>query len=154
MNATILAVTAQLALITYYQIVQSIDLFPWNNLKIGSSLDEFNLILGFIQLVILMGSFKKKYWIVKAGLIFYFIWLVLQISNWWIPYIFGASYEIQELYKLYYLETYKFLQPFEGHFVPDANHIVLQIFILINFILCARIVYKRSEIKNLLISSV
>ena len=58
-----------------------------------------------------------------------YIWLLLQVRQWWIPYLLGPT-PIHKDFRWYtehgYSETIKFLPAIADRPVPDAEHIVQQ----------------------------
>ena len=58
------------------------------------------------------------------------LWLLLQIRQWWLPYLFGPTF-LHENFAWYfqhgYAETIKVLAVAEGRPTPDLQHNVLQV---------------------------
>ncbi len=130
MNWLAASIALQVILGFYLQIVEWVNLFPWNDLSHGNGQAGFDIALGFVQLLIILASAKHVRWLMSTGIGFYLIWLGLQIDGWWVPYLWGATQGQKKGYLYWFGRTYKFLPAIDGHPVPDANHVVLQILVL------------------------
>ncbi len=82
-------------------------------------------------LVFYIGYIKNKYWLMVLSMIFYLAWLILQLTTWWVPYIFGASDEWYEVYNRTFLNTHKILPSWGRHLAPDTMHLIIQVLLLI-----------------------
>lgn len=68
------------------------------------------------------------------GMVHSYVLLDLQLRQWWIPYLFGATpihLDFSWYFEHGYTETLKFLPGMAGRPVPDAEHIVQQLLSLI-----------------------
>lgn len=130
------AILSKILLLTYYQIVEWVDLFPWNNLSTAHNQRSVSLALGSLQLVFLYGFMSQIEWLMGTGLGAYLLWMVFQVANWWVPYFRGASERHMQLYSEIFGKTYKFLPAIGNHPVPDTNHIILH-FLLLTVIISA-----------------
>jgi hypothetical protein len=73
-------------------------------------------------------------WGMVAGTIYAYVWLLLQIRQWWIPYLFGPTPLHRDLswyHEHGYSETLKILPPIRDHPIPDLQHMSLQALSLI-----------------------
>jgi hypothetical protein len=133
MNWITASIISQITLFIYFQIVEWVNLFPWNDMSKDKPQRPLDLVFGVIQLILIYCLFKQVWRLVGIGLMLYTIWLFLQIISWWTPYLWRASEKQSWSYKRYFSKTYKFkfLPPIGSHPIPDANHIVLQLLVLI-----------------------
>lgn len=132
-NWIMVSVISQIMLFVYFQIVEWMNLFPWNDTSKSAPQRPLDIVFGIIQLIFIYAFFKGVWWLMVVGLGLYAIWLVLQIVSWWLPYLWRASERQIWSYRWYYRKTYKFkfLPPRGDRPIPDANHVVLQFLILI-----------------------
>ncbi len=121
---------AQGTLFIYYQIIEWVDLFPWNDIRRGNGQASLDFMVAAVLIVLIMGTWRRLRWLMAAGVGLYGLWAWLQIDSWWIPYFQGASPAWKRTYDRFFGETIKFLQSDGVHLPPDMCHVVLQIFIL------------------------
>lgn len=123
MNWHILAIISPLLFLAYLLIIDSIDLFPFNDVeKHTPNIRFWEFWTNYIPL--LFASFCNWYggWlsvvsiILAATCIFGWWW------HWWRPYFFGTSEEDRKHYEENFGRTYKFLPPIKDHPIPDAEH--------------------------------
>jgi hypothetical protein len=121
------SLTAQIVLGTYVQVVEWIDLFPWNDLRYGNGQEKADIALGAVQSGLILGTLKG--WRAAAVLApaAYGLWLAAQIATWWYQYLLAPEpTDIPDFYQRYFARTYQFLPARGKRMVPDANHLVLQ----------------------------
>jgi hypothetical protein len=121
------AVATQLVAAGYLQLVEWVDLFPWNDLSKGNAQERLDVILLVAQLVVAACFYRR--WLVAMciGWVAYAGWLYLQVVSWWKPYLLvGRSVGPN----WYFARTYKFLPQIGERPTPDADHIVLQLLLL------------------------
>jgi hypothetical protein len=131
MNAHRLAAIAVLALGGYLQLVEWVDLYPWNNVRHGNHQEMLDLAIGAATLALaalMWIGWRPAAWLSAAGL---GVWAWLQLTTWWIPYFAGASPGWARTYARVFAETTAWLPRSEGHLPPDANHLVLHLLIVI-----------------------
>ncbi|MGD9720203.1 MAG: hypothetical protein AB7O59_07780 [Pirellulales bacterium] len=130
--ATWAAVASQLAATVYLQIVEWIDLFPWNNVAQGNQQELLDVVLLVAQLLIASWFVRQRLWLMCAGWLSYAIWLYLQFDSWWKPYLLGGRTVGPNWY---FAHTYKFLPQIGDRPTPDANHVMLQL-LLVAVLIC------------------
>jgi hypothetical protein len=68
-------------------------------------------------------------WMMIVGTVHSYVWLALQIRQWWIPYLFGSTW-LHSDFEWYcahgYDRTISILSRIGDRQVPDAQHLVLQ----------------------------
>ena len=116
-------------LLIYFIITNHVDLAPLNNLAAaGSQLPAPNGGNPF-GMVLLGLRLEKARWI-YAGWIWSMVWLLLQIRQWWQPYLFGPTF-LHENFAWYfqhgYAETIKLVSVINGRPTPDLQHNILQV---------------------------
>ena len=122
------AVVAQVITAAYLQLVEWVDLAPWNNVANGNRQESFDIMLLVIQACASVAFLARFLLGMLAGWVFYAVWLWLQLVGWWKPYLFGGRSVGPNWF---FAHTYKFLPAIEQRPVPDANHVVLQFLIIV-----------------------
>jgi len=121
------AVATQLVAAGYLQLVEWVDLFPWNDLSNGNAQERLDIVLLVSQLAV--AAFFYRRWLVAMcmGWAAYAGWLYLQVVSWWQPYLLGGRSVGPNWY---FARTYKFVPQIGERPAPDADHIVLQLLLL------------------------
>jgi hypothetical protein len=73
-------------------------------------------------------------WGMLVGTVYAYVWLLLQIRQWWIPYLFGPTAlhaDFGWYYEHGYTETLKVLPPIGDRPIPDLQHMTLQLLSLV-----------------------
>ena len=117
-------------LLIYFIITNHVDLVPLHNLAAaGSQLPSTLMAVIPFGMVLLGLRLEKGRWI-YAGWIWSMVWLLLQIRQWWLPYLFGPTF-LHENFAWYfqhgYAETIKLLPVIDGRPTPDLQHNILQV---------------------------
>ena len=125
-----IAIGSQLVMLIYFTIDNHVDLYPWNNLR-SPAAELPSTLFGWIPFVVIMLAFSFRLrWGMVVGTIYAYVWLLLQIRQWWIPYLFGPT-PLHRDFSWYddhgYTETLKVLPPIGDHPIPDLQHMVLQL---------------------------
>lgn len=124
------ALLPQVALAIYFQVVEWIPLFPWNDLSRGNPQAGLDVAVGVVQAVLIAWTANGGTWGRRLAGGFYAVWLALQVWNWWIPYLFGAGQTGPEVYARLFGNTHRFLPPIAERPAPDSNHVVLHILLM------------------------
>lgn len=117
----------QAALFVYYQLIEWVHLFPWNNVRRGNGQEKLDLYVAVILSVLMLATWRRMRWAMTAGVALFGLCTWLQIRSWWLPYFRGASPEWKRTYGRLFDETIKFLPSDGVHLPPDACHVVLQL---------------------------
>jgi hypothetical protein len=139
-----LAIGSQFVLLIYFEAVSWVPLGRWNyqpccptasDLFSHGKLEPLET-LGLLAFVLPVVAFwcgvqRKNKWLMLAALIFYSIWLILQVTTWWPPYVFGASESWKEVYDRAFSASTQVLPAWEDHLPPDGMHLVLQILLVV-----------------------
>ena len=129
----------------YLQLVEWVDLFPWNDVRNGNGQETVDLILaGVTVLLVLFLWYGGKFAAITSSLGMA-IWTWLQVSTWWIPYFRGAPPGWKRVYERWFSETVQVLPRTEANLPPDANHLVLHILILAAFVMSVRAAFAHDR---------
>lgn len=124
-----IAIGSQLVLLIYFTIDNHVNLYPWNNLR-SPAAELPSTLSAWIPFLVIMSAFAfRMRWGMLVGTVYVYVWLLLQIRQWWIPYLFGPTplhRDFAWYYEHGYVETLKVLPPIGDHPIPDFQHIVLQ----------------------------
>jgi hypothetical protein len=114
-------------MLVYFVVDNHVDHYPWNNL-ITSQLPS--TLAGVVPFTVYAATFALRIrWLMVIGMVHSYVWLALQIRQWWIPYLFGptALHRDFEWYAAHgYDPTLQVLPSIAERPVPDAQHLVLQ----------------------------
>lgn len=134
------ALVLQTLLLAYWLAIEVVDLFPWNDL--ASRPADYDLrwsvALNALQLLAYMALFALGIRpLAMLSFLGYAAYLAWQLWVWWKPYVLGAGSERQTLYAQSYSRTLKLLPELGGRFAPDAQHLTLQVLVLLTLIAIA-----------------
>jgi hypothetical protein len=135
------AIAFQILLFIYFEGTTLVQLYPWNDLSKYSNQEKIiEATVNGIIIIFCMGLFITQIkWLMIISVIFWFVFLFMQILTWWMPYLTGKHLKQfpKTLYETHFKNTLKLLPPIKDHIIPDVQHNVLQIISLITFILSA-----------------
>jgi hypothetical protein len=123
------ALFSQITLLVYYQIIEWVNLFPWNEIRGGNGQETLDWIVGGVLLVLILVTYFRIWWAMIVAVVLYGLWLWLQIDSWWLPYFKGASPGWTKAYAKFFSQTTNFLPTRGNHLAPDACHVILQLLI-------------------------
>jgi hypothetical protein len=130
---TRVSLVIQGALFAYYQVIEWVNLFPWNDIRRGNGQASLDLIVAAVLGILILATWRRLRWVMAVSVGLYGLWAWLQIDSWWLPYFRGASPAWKRTYERFFGETIRFL-PSDGiHLAPDACHITLQVLIVAGF---------------------
>jgi hypothetical protein len=122
------------ALFGYYQIIEWVNLFPWNDIRRGNGQASLDLIVAAVLSILILVTWFRLRWLMVVAVGLYGLWAWLQIDSWWLPYFQGASPAWKRTYERFFAETIRFLPSDGMHLAPDACHITLQALIVAAFL--------------------
>lgn len=125
-----LAIAAQAALLIYLQVIEWIDLFPWNDVRRGNGQESLDVALGIFMLVGVFVTWRRWWRAMAIAAAGYAVWLGLQVTTFWIPYARGASPRWQRIHAANFSQTIQWLPRWDNHLPPDASHFVLQLLLV------------------------
>lgn len=124
------AFASQAFLLAYLEVVEWVDLYPWNDVRQGNGQETLDVVLG----VVMAGALAATYFRWRPGMIgafaLYLVWFGLQAWTFWIPYAFGASERWARIHAANFAKTVQWLPTYGKHLPPDANHFVLQLLLV------------------------
>jgi hypothetical protein len=114
-------------MLAYFVLTNHVDLYPWNNLRESQ---WTSTLAGVVPFGIYAAAFTMRLrWLMLVGMVHAYVWLGLQIRQWWVPYLLGPT-PLHGSFDWYfgggYRETLKLLPPLGERPVPDLQHMVLQ----------------------------
>ena len=119
------AVIAQMAAITYLEVIEWVPMAPWNDLSRGNGQGTLDIAIGVIGLTLAALTLRRFRAAAATACCAHAAWLALQVHTWWVPYISGASPQWERVYARWFAHTWRFLPEVGNHPVPDASHTVL-----------------------------
>lgn len=128
------SVLSQIALLVYLQVIEWVDLFPWNDVRNGNGQEVLDIVLGVIMIAAIIATYQKSFAGTALAFVVYAAWLYLQVTTFWIPHIAGASEQWQRVHAAHFAQTIQWLPTWDNHLPPDASHFVLQLILLTAFI--------------------
>jgi hypothetical protein len=134
------ALVLQALLIAYGLTIQTVDLFPWNDVVSGPASDDLRLSIAInvLPLLALMAIFALGVPVLgMVSVAGFAVYLAVQLWFWWKPYAWGANAEEQAAYAESFSRTMKVLPTYGTHLPPDAQHIALHVLILLALIVSA-----------------
>jgi hypothetical protein len=126
-RSTLAAVGIQVLAAGYLQMVEWVDLFPWNDLSKGNAQEKLDIAILACQVLVAFWYLRQRVGLMVVGWLAYAVWLYLQIDSWWRPYLFGGRTVGRNWY---FAKTYKFLPQIDQRPTPDADHAVLQLLLV------------------------
>ena len=126
-----LAALCVLVLGGYLQLVEWVDLFPWNDVRRGNGQETLDLILAAATLVLAATLWVSRRWAPLLAVGGLAAWAWLQAVTWWFPYFEGASPGWRRTWDRWFSETIHILPRDADHLPPDANHLLLQALIVV-----------------------
>ncbi len=144
----------QFLLALYLQIIEWVDLFPWNDVRHGNGQEVLDIALAVATAGAIIGTYKRWRPVMYSAIVLYSIWLALQVTTFWIAYATGASERWQRIYEANFGHTVQWLPRYENHLPPDASHFVLQLLLVaalvstISFVWCTRATKPRGSVKT------
>ncbi len=120
----------------YLQLVEWVDLGPWNNFVQGSNgQEQVDLLLGVLTIVLIFALYRGGRIAALGAVAATGAWAALQIATWWVPYVQGATPAWQRTYARWFADNVQVLPGDATHLPPDANHLVLHVLIAVAFVL-------------------
>jgi hypothetical protein len=144
-RSTLVAVVIQILAAAYLQLVEWVDLFPWNDLSKGNAQEKLDIAILACQALVAFWYVRQRLSLMIIGWLAYTVWLYLQVDSWWRPYLLGGRTVGPNWY---FAKTYKFLPQIGERPTPDADHIVLQFLLLAVLISSAIAIWKALHVRR------
>lgn len=125
-----LAAVAVLALGVYLQVVEWVDLRPWNDIRQGNGQEMLDLLMAAASGVLTGALWVSRVWAPLLTTMALSMWAWLQAMTWWAPYLQGAPPGWQDIYGRWFEDTVHVLPRDATHLPPDANHLTLHLLIV------------------------
>ena len=113
----------------YLQVVEWIDLHPWNDVRTGNGQELLDLLLAPVTVMLVAWMWTSRRWAQLTASVALLVWAGLQVTTWWSPYVWGASPGWKRTWARWFADTVQVLPNDGAHLPPDANHLVLQVLI-------------------------
>lgn len=126
-----LSLFSQIALLVYLEVIEWVNLFPWNDIRRGNGQAGLDIAIGLVMIAAILATTRRLRTVMAIATTLYAIWLWLQIDGWWISYIQGASPAWKRTYARFFSQTIQVLPINGDHLPPDACHLVLQLLIVV-----------------------
>jgi hypothetical protein len=124
---TAAALALVLTMMAYFAVVNHVSLRPWNSLSCGRAQLPSTSVGLIPAALVVLGLLYQRGLALAAGWLW--VWLLLQLWQWWLPYFLGATPLHRDL-RWYaaggYDRTLCFLRRKVGRPTPDCQHVVLQ----------------------------
>ena len=125
------SVVSQAILLAYLEIIEWVNLYPWNDIRRGNGQEVLDIILGVVMLACIAATARRFRTGMIVASVVYLAWLGLQITTFWIPYMNGASPRWQRIHAANFAQTVQWLPISGTHLPPDASHFVLQLLLVV-----------------------
>ena len=143
------ALVLQILLLAFWLTIEVVDLFPWNDLASRPAGYDFrwSVAVNALQLLGYTALFALGIRpLAMLSVVGYGAYLAWQLWVWWKPYILGASSEWQAFYAESFARTLKVLPVYGTRFPPDAQHLALQVLILLTLIATGKAVSRMEHL--------
>ena len=118
---------SMVVMLAYFIMDNHVDLHPWNNLVTPQLPSTLTAVIPFGLYAVAFALGLR--WLMVVGAVHSYVWLVLQIRQWWLPYLFGST-ALHRDFAWYFAHGYdrtiKILPGVGDRPIPDAQHLVLQ----------------------------
>ena len=131
MLSTKLSLISQIVLLIYIEVIEWVNLFPWNEIRRGNGQAGLDIAIGAVMIAAIIATLLRLRIVMVIAAALYSIWLWLQIDTWWVGYFTGASPTWKRTYARFFSQTVQILPRDADHLPPDACHFVLQVLIVV-----------------------
>ena len=130
------AIILQIALLLYHQVTTLFDFFPFNGVRFYSRRETFmeagvNLVLMSLPLI---GFIWHVSFLMKCGVVYYFILFSIECATWWAPYFLGPSPKGLECYNRIHRQTITVIPRRGNNPAPNLEHMILMVLTLLTAI--------------------
>lgn len=136
MDWTAASALLQAAVGGYLIVHECVDLFPWNDVSRTTATEKLlACVFNVIPIGILAWGYAVRHQtLMNYGTGSYAVFLLLQLNQWWRPYLFGAGRRVRAEYQKRFSRTWKVLPAIQDHPVPDVQHLGLQVLTLLTLL--------------------
>ena len=121
------SIASQALLLAYLEVIEWVDMFPWNDVRRGNGQEGLDIALGLLMVSTIVSTYRRWRIGMVCAVLVYAAWSWLQIATFWTAYIGGASPRWQRIYAANFAQTIQWLPHWGTHLPPDASHFVLQV---------------------------
>ena len=121
------SIASQALLLAYLEVIEWVDMFPWNDVRRGNGQEGLDIALGLLMVSTIVSTYRRWRIGMVCAVLVYAAWSWLQIATFWTAYIGGASPQWQRIYAANFAQTVQWLPRWGTHLPPDASHFVLQV---------------------------
>ena len=121
------SIASQALLLAYLEVIEWVDMFPWNDVRRGNGQEGLDIALGLLMVSTIVSTYRRWRIGMVCAVLVYAAWSWLQIATFWTAYIGGASPQWQRIYAANFAQTVRWLPRWGTHLPPDASHFVLQV---------------------------
>jgi hypothetical protein len=139
MNKMSYACWSLVVLLLYYTVDRWTPLGPWNGEYLWPVhndqlwLDVAVCVILLLSVFFFRGGFRPGMIVATAAL---GLWGYLHVQSWWLPYIDGVTSPRAIAFHAQFLGHTQILPRYGLHFPPDAEHTLIDVFVLAAFLLC------------------
>ena len=122
------------ALFFIYLLIKNLcPLYPFNDLQKKTSVHrKSELFYQYLPLLVIgCCLYINSPFTTKLAFIITIILFISHIFTWWFPYILGAHRVTKHEYEQLYSKTSKLLPPIRKNLVPDNQHLIVTLFLLL-----------------------
>jgi hypothetical protein len=130
----VISIASQALLLVYLEVIEWIDMFPWNDVRRGNGQEGLDIALGLLMASAILATYRRWRIGMVGAVLVYVVWLSLQIGTFWTAYIGGASPQWQRIHAANFAQTIQWLPGWGTHLPPDASHFILQVLLVITLI--------------------
>jgi hypothetical protein len=139
------ALGSQALLLIYLQAIEWLNLSPWNDVRGGNGQEGLDIALGGFMLLALIATWRRWWPGMLVAALGYGVWLWLQLTTFWVPYVGGASPRWQAIHARHFSQTIQWLPRWDTHLPPDASHFVLQLILAVALFATAAATLQRAR---------
>jgi len=131
-----IALTLNIAHVTYHQLTSNFDFFPFNNIRNYTAVQRIaEVSVNFITMGFpVVAIFLKNHTLTGVACWFLGFLLCGEYLAWWKPYLFGATDKWKNIYNKIHKDTIILLPPIKDNPVPNLEHCILHVLTLLTFI--------------------
>ena len=82
MLSTKLSLISQIALLIYIEVIEWVNLFPWNEIRRGNGQAGLDIAIGAVMIAAIIATLLRLRIVMVIAAALYSIWLWLQIDTW------------------------------------------------------------------------
>jgi hypothetical protein len=131
-----IALACNMLLFMYHQLTLHFDFYPFNNIHsipFERRMTE-SLVGGLLALFPVIGLRLENFISIEVALVLQAAVVSREFWIWWIPYLTRPTEEWRNRYQQVFQETVKALPPIRDNPIPNLEHCILHLLILLSFL--------------------